>query len=193
MVAASLRSPLENAQDRHVYLWGTPGGRFGGVKLARVLPEQIEDRAAYRYFDGTANGNPQWTANEAAGDMLVSSGVGEMSVMYNPAVGAWTMLYFNENNASFEIRQSSTPWGDWSDPVRVARSSQAPGGLYAPYMNPLYVENDGETIYFTMSLWNPYDVYLAKATLVLVPEPSTLVACVTLAAAVLRRRPRGRG
>src|SRR5690606_23764585 len=31
--------------------------------------------------------------------------------------------------------------------------------------NPLYVEDNGETVYFTMSLWDPYDVYLAKVTL----------------------------
>src|SRR5690606_30025443 len=38
-------------------------------------------------------------------------------------------------------------------------------GLYAPYMNPLYTENDGQTLYFTMSLWDPYDVYLARVDL----------------------------
>ncbi|CAE7521872.1 unnamed protein product, partial [Symbiodinium sp. CCMP2456] len=31
-------------------------------------------------------------------------------------------------------------------------------------MNPLLVEGGGRTVYFTMSLWDPYDVYLAKAT-----------------------------
>jgi hypothetical protein len=30
-------------------------------------------------------------------------------------------------------------------------------------MNPLYVEDDGKTVYFTMSLWDSYDVYLMKA------------------------------
>ncbi len=41
-------------------------------------------------------------------------------------------------------------------------------------MNPLYVEGNGETVYFTMSLWGPYDVYLAKVTLLSVPEPSSM-------------------
>ena len=31
------------------------------------------------------------------------------------------------------------------------------------YMNPVYVENHGQTVYFTMSLYDSYDVYLMRA------------------------------
>jgi hypothetical protein len=175
MVAASYRSPLEFSGDDYIYLWGTPGGREGGVKLARVLPSQIENLSAYRYYDGAIGGLQQWTTSEYNAEKIVPSrseggtGVGEMSVMYNESVGAWTMMYISGGaQPDFEIRQAPRPWGPWSDPVRVADFSQAPG-LYAPYMNPLYVENGGKTLYFTMSLWNPYDVYLAKVTLDLAP------------------------
>ncbi len=176
MVAASYRSPAENVNDPHVYLWGTPGGREGGVKLARVLPSQIENLSEYQFYDGTIAGFPQWTTSEFNAEKVVPSrpeggtGVGEMSVMYNEAVGAWTMLYITGGSQpDFEIRQAPQPWGPWSDPVRVADFSQAPG-LYSPYMNPLYVEDGGKTLYFTMSLWNPYDVYLAKVTLGIAPH-----------------------
>jgi hypothetical protein len=175
MVAASYRSPAESSGDNYLYLWGTPGGREGGVKLARVLPSQIENLSAYSYYNGSIGGFPQWTASEYNAEKIVPSsseggtGVGEMSVMYNEAVGAWTMMYVTGGEApDFEIRQAPQPWGPWSDPVRVADFSQAPG-LYAPYMNPLYVEDGGRTLYFTMSLWNPYDVYLAKVTLDVTP------------------------
>jgi hypothetical protein len=165
MVAASFRSPLENSGDEYLYIWGTPGGREGGVKLARVLPSQIESLSSYRYFDGLVNGVPQWTTSETNGDKIIQSGVGEMSVMYNESVGAWTLMYISGGSQpDFEIRQAPNPWGPWSSPVTVAQYSQAPG-LYSPYMNPLYVEDGGKTLYFTMSLWDPYDVYLAKVTL----------------------------
>lgn len=166
MVAASYRSPLENVDDDYIYIWGTPGGREGGVKLARVLSSQIEDLSAYRYFHSvTPFGTPLWTVQESNAQKLVNSGVGEMSVMYNEAVGAWTMMYISGGSQpDFEIRQAPNPWGPWSEPVTVADFWQAPG-LYSPYMNPLYVEDGGRTVYFTMSLWNPYDVYLAKVTL----------------------------
>jgi hypothetical protein len=170
MVAASYRSPAEFSGDGYIYLWGTPGGREGGVKLARVLPSQIENLSAYRYYDGTIGGFPQWTTSEYNAEKIVADSVGEMSVMYNEAVGAWTMMYVTGSaRPGFEIRQAPQPWGPWSDPVRVAEFNWAPG-LYAPYMNPLFVEDGGKTLYFTMSLWDPYDVYLAKVTLGIAPH-----------------------
>lgn len=177
--------------DPYIYLWGTPAGRFGGVKLARFLPAQIENQSAYQYYNGTVGGVPQWTNDEFAGDFVVSGTVGEMSVMYNQAVGAWTMMYFNESNGRFEIRQADTPWGTWSAPITVMTQAQSPagtGGIYAPYMNPLWVEDGGRTIYFTMSLWVPYDVYLAKATLNIIPEPASLMLLAAAAPLLLMRR-----
>ena len=70
------------------------------------------------------------------------------------------------------LRRGET--GPWSNPITVVDFSQAPG-LYAPYMNPLYVEDNGKTLYFTMSLWGSYDVYLAKVTLISVPEPPATI------------------
>src|SRR5205085_2462886 len=98
MVAAAQRSPLENSGDSNVYLWGTPSGRFGGVQLARVAPASIENQSAYQYYAGTVAGVPQWTTTELAAASIISAPVGEMSVMYNPAASAWTMMYFNEAN-----------------------------------------------------------------------------------------------
>jgi hypothetical protein len=164
MVAASYRSPLENANDEHIYIWGTGGGRLGGLKLARVMPNQIENISAYEYFGGLANGTPLWTDNEFDAPLLINDTIGEMSVMYNEELRAWTLMYHRGSDNSFQIRQADSPWGVWSAPKTVTRFEQAPG-LYAPYMNPLLVEDNGKTLYFTMSLWNPYDVYLAKVTL----------------------------
>jgi hypothetical protein len=173
MVAASFRPAAEGANDDNLYIWGTPPGRFGGVKLARVPADEVANMSSYRYFDGLATGEPLWTASEFDANHLVQSNVGEMSVMYNEAVGQWTMMYFNELRAAIELRQAPEPWGPWSAPLTITTSAQTPGGMYAPYMNPLYVENGGQTVYFTMSLWDTYDVYLAKATFRIVPEPST--------------------
>jgi hypothetical protein len=169
MVAASLRDDLNDGSDDHVYLWGTPAGRLGGVKLARVAPQQIDDLASYEYFGGLQAGHPTWVSSELNAPLIVPPTVGEMSVMYNDALDAWTMLSINHNNYAIEFRQAAEPWGPWSDAVEVASGQQFPG-LYGSYMNPLYVEDGGRTIYFTMSLWNPYDVYLMKATFVTAPE-----------------------
>jgi hypothetical protein len=188
MVAAVQRSAQEPVADDNVYLWGTPSGRFGSVKLARVAPAQIENLSAYQYYAGSVADVPLWVGNESAAATIVPSAVGEMSVMYNEAVGAWTMMYFDDLDDRFKIRQSPTPWGSWSSPITVATSAQAPGGLYAPYMNSQWVQDGGRTVYFTMSLWDSYDVYLAKTTLI-IPEPAGVgVVMMFLGLAVRRRR-----
>jgi autotransporter-associated beta strand protein len=161
MVAASQRSPYENVQDEYVYIWGTPSGRYGGVKLARVLPANIENLSSYQYYNGAVNGQPQWGSSEVSAALLIAGPVGEMSVMYNRALSAWTLLTKTANGLS--IYQSDTPWGTWSAVGTVTGSSLS--GRYAPYMNPWYVENDGKSFYFTMSYWSTYDVYWYKATL----------------------------
>ncbi len=164
-VAASYRTDLPPGQDNHLYLWGTPSGRLGGVKLARVLPASVESLSAYEYFGGLdTGGKPTWIKDEFKAPLVVPPFVGEMSVMYNQAAGAWTIAYINQFTYALELRESPTPWGPWSKPLTITTGQQFPG-LYGSYMNPLYVEDNGRTIYFTMSLWCPYNVWLVKADL----------------------------
>ncbi|HZD05572.1 MAG TPA: DUF4185 domain-containing protein, partial [Longimicrobiales bacterium] len=59
----------------HVYLFGIPSGRYGGVKLARVPAERILRIGAYEYWDGEG-----WAPSEEQGTRVVPAPVGEMSV-----------------------------------------------------------------------------------------------------------------
>ena len=172
--------------DPYLYVWGTPYGRGGGVKLARVLPAQIETRGAYQFYDGTVGGTAQWNSDEFQADQIVPGGVGEMSVMYNQALGAWTLMYLNGVNDRFEIRQAPNPWGPWSNAFTVMQTYLEL--QYSPMMLPSWVENDGQTVYFTMSDWGTYDVYLAKATLNMTPEPAAMSLLALGGLAVMRRR-----
>lgn len=165
--------------DPYIYLWGTPAGRFGRVKLARFLPSQIENRASYQFYTGKVNGVPQWSSDEFAGVYVIDAQVGEMSVMYNEALAAWTILYFDEISDRIEIRQADEPWGPWSSPTTIMRAGQCPSGTsgpYAPYMLPQWTENGGRTLYFMLSLWVPYDVYMAKVSLNIDDPPSGSVS-----------------
>jgi hypothetical protein len=165
MVAASRR--VDDAADPYVYVWGTPAGRQGGVKLARVLPASATNVGAYEYFAGLVEDEPTWVADESRAPLIVPPTVGEMSVMYNQASKSWMMMY-SPYQAWPALREAPAPWGPWSEPLTIAIPT-VPGasGAYAPYMNPLYVENGGETVYFTLSFWEPYDVYLMKTMLVI--------------------------
>ena len=143
----------------HLYFWGIPSGRFGGVALMRVpaTEEAVEDADAYSYFAGTdADGAPRWDTDMAAAELVLAGTIGELSVMWSDYLDRWLMTYSDGGDAY--IREGVTPWGPWSEPILLASGADYPG-LYAPYMNPRYVTEGGSRVHFSMSLWGPYNVF----------------------------------
>lgn len=153
----------EDGQD-YVYLWSIPAGRFGGVQLMRVPADEasVEDQSAYSYFAGADGETPQWSADMADAETIVDGTIGELSVMWSTYLDRWLMTYSDAGNAY--IREGVTPWGPWGDPIELVSAGEYPG-LYSPYMNPRYVSDDGRTVYFTLSLWGPYNVFWFSADL----------------------------
>ncbi len=143
----------------HIYFWSIPAGRFGAVELMRVpaTVEAVEDAAAYTYFAGVdGDGDPVWSDDMAAATTVVDGTIGELSVMWSGYLDRWIMTYSDAGNAY--IREGITPWGPWGEPIEMVSAAEYPG-LYSPYLNPRYVSDDGRRIYFTLSLWGPYNVY----------------------------------
>lgn len=148
-----------------IYFWGIPAGRFGDVKLMKVAENEIEHLGKYRYFARTDEaGVPIWSANVGEARTVVDDTVGELSVIWNPYLDRWIMTYLR-GGGDLVIREGINPWGPWGDPLTVMTQTDFPG-LYGPYMNPRYVENEGETVYFSLSRWIPYNVFWMKMTLV---------------------------
>ena len=140
----------------YLYFWGIPAGRFGGVKIARVPPSKVLDLSAYQYYSGS-----EWTSGEENATEIIEAPVGELSVLWNPFLDRWIMMYLNENKACIEIREAEQPQGPWSTASQVVCGTDYPG-LYGAFMHNQYMENEGETIYFLMSQWGPYNVILMK-------------------------------
>ena len=139
------------------------GRRRAAVKVAE---SQVESQPAYRYFSGAgADGEPTWSAEPGAAKTVVDDTVGELSVVWNDHLPRWLMTYSNGGNGDTSLREGSTPWGPWSDAMTLVAASDVPG-LYAPYLSPLAAANSGGTIYFTLSVWDPYNVYWYRADLV---------------------------
>ncbi len=161
-------------RDGFLYLWGTTGNRCGGLKLARVEPERLGERAAYRFFGGLApDGAPRWVRSEFEAPLLLEDPIGEFSVMYNRWARHWILLHCQFNvemdgqktrRTQMVLRQAPAPWGPWSPPLAVIPAEPDPGPIYAPYTNPKFVEDEGRVIYFTLSKWIPYDVFWFRAT-----------------------------
>jgi hypothetical protein len=143
--------------DGHLYLFGIPGGRFGGVRLGRVVPGDILNIDEYTYWDGA-----KWVDNSDAATTIVPAPVGELSVRWNAFYQRWIMMYLNEDRYAIVLRTADALTGPWSDESIVAMGQEFPQ-LYAPYQLPMW--NDRPEIYFTMSMFGPYQVYLMKTSL----------------------------
>lgn len=143
--------------DGLLYLFGIPGGRYGDLKLARVEPGALLDPTAWTYWNGA-----DWVMDPAEASVLVEGPVGELSVRWNSHYRRWLMMYLIDNEGLIVLRTAEALTGPWSGARVVVRSTAYPA-LYAPFMYPTW--NDGPDIWFNMSLFGPYNVYLMRTSL----------------------------
>ncbi|OBG35431.1 MULTISPECIES: DUF4185 domain-containing protein [Mycolicibacter] len=145
--------------DGFLYSYGTPSGRGGSAYLSRVPERAIPDLNQYQYWNGDSG---SWVpANPAAATPVIPGPVGEMSVQYNTYLRQYLALYGNGGN-DVVARTAPTPQGPWSAEQTLIPTGQIPGGIYAPYVHPW---STGKDVYFTLSLWNAYDVMLMHTVL----------------------------
>jgi hypothetical protein len=146
-----------------IYLWGITHGRFGGASLAKVPAADVENEDAYLYFTGTGSNNePEWSDSVDEASIIVDDNVGELSVVWNDYLDRWIMTYLGKEGVV--IREGITPWGPWGEAIDLVTQADQPG-LYAPFMAEHLVGDGGKTIYFTLSIWDPYNVFWYKAEL----------------------------
>ncbi|MGW0042155.1 DUF4185 domain-containing protein [Rhodococcus sp. NPDC003348] len=141
----------------HVYLFGTPNGRLGTVAVARVAKDQVLNKTAYQYWV-----NGEWTpVGEKWPTPILHDTAAELSVRYDEARGLWQMSYLDTVAGAIVLRQSTSPQGTWTKGVPVVRSADYPA-MYGGFIHPWSTEHD---LYFTMSEWDSYNVYLMRAQL----------------------------
>ena len=154
---------LERRGD-YIYIFGTPAGRGGHVRVARQAVSQWPNMATVEYWNGST-----WIAgNPSAAAPTVHSG--ELCVKYSEYLGRWVMLSTvcgSGGTGACEgwMRTAANPQGPWSAHTVVATAAAHPG-FYAPYIHPRSAANPNEDdLYYVYSLWGPYQVYLAKTDL----------------------------
>ncbi len=140
-------------EDGFVYILGTTSGRQGNICITRVQDDNILNFKKYEYWDGK-----KWnTGKEEAAVPIVQGPVAELSVQYNSHFKRWIICYLNESIGQIVVRDSEKLTGPWSEEKAVADSVDFPG-MYGSYIHPW--TNDGTDLYFTMSQWDPYNVFL---------------------------------
>ncbi len=153
--------------DGYVYMFGTPNGRFGTIALARVRQEDVLNKTAYQYWiDGFWRPTleptpPNGQGIELAASAIMSGVAGELSVRYDDAAGRWEMTYLDAPNNTIVMRTSATPQGLWSAPGILLHTADYPSS-YGGFMHPWSTDHD---LYFTLSEWLHYNVYLMHATI----------------------------
>ncbi len=153
------------------------------------------------YAGQDKSGKPVWKQDEAEAVPLFSHRqLGELSVVWCEQVQHWVMLYNCNSPICIMCRFAKEPWGPWSEPeilfdcyedgygifvhfpgeagpngviLSDPGHEEIQGGCYGPYMLERYSRGDAGrcTIYFVMSIWNPYQVVLMRADIGL-PEGS---------------------
>lgn len=142
----------------YVYMFGTKSGRFDSLHLARVAEDDMLIKENYEYWDGSG-----WAQDdEASAVKIVEGPISELSVMYNSYYDKWIMTYLNENRAAIVMRSSSSLTDSWSAETEIAKGSEFPAP-YGAFIHPW--TNDGKDLYFVMTQWFPYNVFLMHSIL----------------------------
>ncbi|MDD3778787.1 MAG: DUF4185 domain-containing protein, partial [Proteiniphilum sp.] len=144
-------------KDGYVYMIGTQTGRDSKASLARFREQDIENKERYEYWNGSSG---QWImGDENQATVVIDDKVGELSFIYNETFSKWFIAYFNGDRYNITMRTAEQVTGPWSEPYELAAGKDY-AQLYGSYFHPLSVS--GESLYFLMSMWMPYNVFLMK-------------------------------
>ncbi|MFI9405570.1 DUF4185 domain-containing protein [Nocardia sp. NPDC052316] len=141
----------------HVYMFGTPNGRLGVVGLARVPKAEVLNKSAYQYW---VNGSWAPAAENQATPLFLGL-ASELSVRYDRDNAQWQMVYLDSGRGSIVLRNAAEPQGSWTEPVSLVSTADYPKS-YGGFIHPW---STGTDVYFTLSSWDSYNVYLMHAQL----------------------------
>ena len=140
--------------DGYIYVYGTPSGRSGQARLARISEAEFPEFSSAEYWDG--NG---WISRMDAAKPVLDGRVSELSVQYNEHLGKWLALY--ESTQGMVLRQADSPEGPWSSAKTLISRAQVPD-IYGGYMYPH--QTDGN-LYWVATSWHSYNAVVYKTDL----------------------------
>ncbi|MDR1864333.1 MAG: DUF4185 domain-containing protein [Bacteroidales bacterium] len=143
-------------KDGYVYMIGTPPGRAGSGKLARIPENEMLNMEAYEYW----NEQQGWIKTESAASVIFEGTVGEASLMYHKGFNRWIVTYFDSEKYALMYRDAAEITGVWTKEKTLATGVSYPQ-LYGSFMHP--AKDSDARLYFLMSQWKPYNVFLMRA------------------------------
>lgn len=141
--------------DGYVYEYFTPSGRQGAARLARVPDTEMLTPEAYTYWDGSG-----WSEDISDAEPVLPAWVSELSVKWHPGINKYISMY-SSGTDSVLIRTADHPQGPWSRGTVLIDFTMLQGA-YGGFIYPWSTGND---LYFVLTAWNAYNVFLAHTDL----------------------------
>ncbi len=137
-----------------LYIFGTPNGRWGPVRLARVREDDVLDLAAHEQWTGRG-----WTRDRSRAVPVIPAPASELSVIFHEPTAQWFAAHFHEGLDALVVHTAPALTGPWSPPRVVATAAQWPL-LYGAFFHPS--SGTAEAPYFQMSQWGEYNTRLMR-------------------------------
>jgi hypothetical protein len=142
-------------QGDTLYAWGGCTAQTNICGVAKVPVGQLQNRLAWRFYTGTSNGQPVWSANPAdAVSVGEIDGAAGGTVQYVPALHGYLNTYMAGISGVAVFQTAPNPWGPWTDP-KTMFTGDPTNTLwdYAMFAHPEYATDGGLTQYITY--YNP--------------------------------------
>ena len=146
---------VPDRDDEYIYEFGTPSGRSGAARLARVPVNQaaMVDPSKYEYRTATG-----WSPNIEDAVPVIKGPVSELSVQWNDYLGKYIAMYTDLKG--LRMRQS-TDLINWSGAQTLVSGAVLPS-LYGGFMHPW---SQGPDLYYVVTTWDRYNVIYMRTDL----------------------------
>lgn len=158
--------PLDG-KDGYIYLFCEGGYRNHGVKLGRVLKQNIEVFEEYEYFTGTYNSEGEAVYKKGKNGLafirnksvteLVSVAFGEMSAFYNAYLKKWCIMTCTSGYAMMYTADKID--GPYKQKITLFPGNDnrivPNGAFYAPLSMEALQKENGKKMYMLCSTWLP--------------------------------------
>ncbi|MCL2535476.1 MAG: DUF4185 domain-containing protein [Nocardiaceae bacterium] len=147
---------LPSQDGQYIYEFGTPSGRSGDARLARIRADEAHmlDMNTYEYWDGS-----DWSPNIDVAKPVIKGPVSELSVQWNDYLKKYVAMYTDLEG--LKVRFADSPEGEWKGSDTLISSATLPG-LYGGFMHPW---SKGKDLYFVLTTWDRYNVIYMKTDL----------------------------
>ena len=132
--------------SKFVYVFGTPNGRHGAARLARIPTADFPSWDTAEFWTGSS-----WSTKATDASPVIDGRVSEMHVHFNKHLGRWVAMY--ENASGIVLRQADSLEDPWEPAKTVISRLQSPD-IYGAFPFP---QQSGKDLYFVATQWSGYN------------------------------------